>query len=173
MNKFQMENTIGVDGMEITATYPRSNSGSHEWRWGQTGHGKKYHSYGSLFHGYERAAQQWEIDADIKRSLFAQNVACVTEKENWTGEAENIALMPGLILELWHFFGQQYENALIALVTFSRLHVRAQWPRDLVSPPEGGEPLEITQIVFSAKDWGKDSIKRFCVSGREGELKWI
>jgi len=165
MNKFRMENTIGIDGMEVTASYPQNNSGSHEWRWGLTGHGKKYHSYGSLFHGYNKGASMSEIDADIKRSLEAYRMTFALEKENRKGEAENIALMPGLILELRHFYGQQYEKTVTALITDSRLRVRVLWPRDLVSPPVDGEPEEISQVEFNAKDWGKDSGKRFCRKG--------
>ena len=168
MDRFSMESGIGVDGLEVTAPYPQENHGSREWRWGSIGPGKRYHSYKSLFHGYERGTPPEGIDADMQRMLEARRIAHTIAKENLDGAAENIALMPGLIFELKHFLGPSSDAALTALVTDSRLHVRAMWPRDLAAPPAGEEPGELARVEFSAKDWGMDSENRFCRIERHG-----
>jgi hypothetical protein len=171
MDSWHMESGVGVEGLELNAPYPESNSGSREWRWGDIGKGKRYHSRNSLFHGYERGTQDVEIDKDIKRMLEAGRIAFTLDKENWTGATENIVPSSGLILELKHFYGPQDNTAITALVTDSRLHIRSLWPRNLAPPPSGAEPGELAQVEFHATDWGEDSEKRFCRNGRQGEKR--
>jgi hypothetical protein len=80
--------------------------------------------------------------------------------------------MPGLIFELGHFQGQGKDTPITALVTDSTLRVRTLWPRDLAVPPAGTEPGEFVKVEFSAKDWNKDSEKRFCRIERKGDERW-
>jgi hypothetical protein len=175
LDGWRMENTIGVDGLEVTAAYPEANSGSREWRWGAVQTGKRYFSCGSLFHGYERRTAAGEIDADIKRILEARRLSFLLARENWTGRAENILFMPGFIFQLGHFYGARDTGLLTALVTASRLRVRSLWPRDMAAPPDDAETGELAAAEFSAADWGKDSVKRFCEISADadgGETKW-
>jgi hypothetical protein len=157
-----MEETIGVDGMEISAAYPEANFGSREWRWGENGPGKRSYSYNSLFHGYEQRTSTGEIDGDIKKILEARRLSVLLDREKWSGRAENIGVMPGLIFELGHVYGSRDSERLTALVKKSRLHVRALWPVDMAALPAGAETGELTEVEFGAADWGKDSEKRFC-----------
>jgi uncharacterized protein involved in type VI secretion and phage assembly len=159
---WRMENRIGVDGLEITAPYPELNYGSREWRFGDSGEGKRYYRYDSLFHGYERGTPPGEIDADIKKIIQARRHSFLLEKQRYAGRAENIVFMPGLIFDLGHFYGPGDNSPITALVTGSRLHVRSLWPGDISSPPADAETGELARLEFSAIDWGKDSEKRFC-----------
>ena len=162
MDDWRMQGCIGVDGLEISASYPQAGYGSREWRWGDTGPGKRYYYYNSLFHGYERGTPHEEIDADIQRMIEARRLAFAGEKENWKGWTKNIMPAPGLIFRLSHFQGLKDGAAITALVTDSVLHVRSLWPRDMVSPPAGEEPGELARTEFSAVNWGNESGKRFC-----------
>ena len=129
-----------------------------------------------MFHGYQRGTPPEEIDADMKRIIEAKKTAFVLQKENRNGKTESILPMPGLVLEVGHFYGKNDVEADTALVTASRLHVRAMWPRDLVALPIGGDPGEAACVEFAAKTWGKDTEKRFAVShcGRDcdGGERW-
>jgi hypothetical protein len=162
LDGWRMENTIGVDGLVISAAYPEANYGSREWRWGDDQSGKRYYSYSSLFHGYERGTAAAEIDADVKRIIEARRLAFTLVRENWTGSAANILLIPGLIFELGHFYGSRDSSLFTALVTGSRLHVRSLWPRDMAAPPGDAETGELAHVEFNAANWGRDSEKRFC-----------
>jgi hypothetical protein len=164
-----MENTIGVDGLEIIAAYPEANFGSREWRWGDDQPGKRYYSYGSLFHGYEQRTQTAEIDGDIKKIIDARRLSFLLAREKWSGRAGNIIIMPGLIFELGHFYGSRDSGRITALVKESRLHVRALWPGDMARPDT--ETGELAEVEFNAADWGRDSAKRLCGvpdKGRKG-----
>ena len=179
INDWRMENRIGVDGMKVTALYPEADRGSPEWQWGSVEPGKRYRNYDSLFHGYERGTPPANIDADMKRIIEAQRLSFSGERENCTGITENILTMPGLIMEIGDYYGagsgtDKAADAITALVTDTALHVRARWPRDFVSPPAGGEPAELVRVEFSAKDWGRDSEKRFCRKPPAEDLKeWM
>jgi hypothetical protein len=164
---WRMENRIGVDGLEITAPYPELNYGSREWRLGDSGGGKRYYRYGSLFHGYERGTPPEEIDGDVKKIIEARRYSFLLEKQRCAGRAENIIFMPGLIFDLGRFYGPGDNSPITALVTGSRLHVRSLWPRDISSPPADAETGEMVRVEFSAIDWGKDSEKRFCGPSEE------
>ncbi|MDR1588256.1 MAG: phage late control D family protein, partial [Treponema sp.] len=54
MDAFRMENAIGVDGIEVSATYPEFNYGNKEWKAGDPGADKRSLTYNRLFTGYER-----------------------------------------------------------------------------------------------------------------------
>jgi hypothetical protein len=157
-----MEENIGVEGMEINATYPEVNFGSREWRWGENGPGKRCYSYNSLFHGYERRMPTNEIDGDIKKILEARRLSVLLARKKWSGRAENINIIPGLMFELGHVYGSGDSQRLTALVTGSRLHVRSLWPVDMAALPTDAETGELTEVEFRAADWGKDSEKRYC-----------
>jgi hypothetical protein len=165
MAGWRMESSIGVDGMEVTAPYPEVGYGSRDWKWGENEPGKRRHSYGSLFHGYERATATAEIDADIKSIIEAQRTAFILAKDEWLGRAENILPMPGLLLTLGNFQGFRDTGTISALVTDARLRVRAVWPQDIAAPPPDAETGELVESAFKAVDWGTESEKRFC--GRE------
>jgi len=173
MDKWRMESRIGVEGLEVSAPYPMTNSGSREWSWGGVKPGKRYYNYGSLFHGYIRQTPNDEIDADIKRSIEALKTCFTVDCENWNGGTQTIAVMPGLVLNLRHFRGSGDNGIISAFVTDSTLRFRAKWPKGLAAPPSGEEPTETAQLEFKAMDWGNDSEKRFCRNSRycKGELK--
>jgi hypothetical protein len=182
LDGWHMENTIGVDGIEVKAAYPEANYGSREWRWGVNRPGKRYFSCSSLFHGYERRTPAAEIDGDIKVIIEGRRHSFILAQENWAGKAENILLMPGLIFELGHFYGSRDKEVFTALVTDSHLRLRSLWPRDMAAPPGGAsleipmhaETGELVELEFNAVNWGKDSEKRFCgTPSDKGAGKWL
>jgi hypothetical protein len=161
MKRFSIAGGIGVDGFKLNAMYPSRNYGSEEWKTGKTAAGNRYLSYGSLFHGYDVDAESGEIDDDIKLILAAKARASDIARTRITGTAENIALCPGTILELRHFYGQRDGTVNTVLVTGIKLHRRARWPADLAVRTEF-ETGEAGEVIFSGIDWGKDTEKRFC-----------
>ena len=166
MDGWRMENGLGVEGLAVNAPYPEANYGSQEWRWGLTGPGKRFYSFGSLFHGYERGTPAGEIDADVKRIIEAKRLFLTLARQKWTGKAGNIILAPGLLFELGYFNGPRDTAPLTALVCDVRLHVRALWPKDMAAPPRDAETGELAAAEFTAVDWGRDSEKRYCGNGR-------
>ncbi|MDR2480846.1 MAG: phage late control D family protein [Spirochaetaceae bacterium] len=162
MDAWSMENAIGVDGLEITASYPGSNYGSQEWKHGDVKAGRRYCSYDSLFHGFDHRTEKTEVDADIKRIISARSVSFALKQEKWTGKAGNLALAPGLQFKLRHFNGVGDSAAQDAVVTGARVYARSLWPRELSAPPQDIETGERANVEFTALDWGEDSIKRYC-----------
>jgi hypothetical protein len=88
------------------------------------------------------------------------------EKEEWHGRAESILPMPGLLLTLVNFQGFRDSGTISAMVTDSRLHIRAIWPQDFAAPPPDAETGELIESEFKAVDWGTESEKRFCGNDR-------
>jgi hypothetical protein len=166
MEGWRMGSGLGVEGLEVNAPYPEANYGSRDWRWGETGPGKRYESRNSLFHGYERQTPAAEIDADVKRIIGARRLSLTLSRQKWTGKAGNIILMPGLLFELGYFYGPRDNNPLTALVCDVRLHIRALWPADMAAPPGDAETGELAEAEFRAVDWGRDSGKRYCGNNR-------
>jgi hypothetical protein len=161
MDHWLMTKTIGFEGHRLGAAYPGVNYGSDQWKWGKTGTGDRYANYGRLFHGYAPQTEHDEVDRDIKLILDARRRVAEQAKARWTGEAANLALRPGLILELRHFYGMKDRELITALTTGMSLHHRTRWPADLAAPLEApGE--EITQVRGECMDWGSGVEKRFC-----------
>ncbi|MDR1986072.1 MAG: phage late control D family protein [Treponema sp.] len=164
MDSWAMSKTIGFDGFKLNATYPNAIYGSDQWKWGKTEKGKRYASYNRLFHSYDRQAGTAEVDADVTLILKARQRTAEQAKTRWTAGAANLALRPGIILELRHFYGMKDQDLITALVTGITLHHRARWPPDLAVRMEGSEG-EITEVQGECLDWGKDTEKRFCPGG--------
>ncbi|MDR2663878.1 MAG: phage late control D family protein [Treponema sp.] len=161
MDSWTMTKTIGVDGFKLNALYPNANYGSDQWKWGKTGKGDCYEGYNRLFHGYDRQVETGEVDADIRLILEAQRRVAEQAKSRWTAGAANLALRPGLILELEHFYGMKDKERIIALVTNTRLHHRVRWPANLAVRLEDAEG-EMTEVRGDCMDWGSTAEKRFC-----------
>ncbi|MDR3337966.1 MAG: phage late control D family protein [Treponema sp.] len=163
MDAWSMADRIGTDGLEVNASYPDANHGSPNWRAGETGPLKRYFAYNRLFHGYERNTPTAEIDDDIMLILDARRRTLELSKSVWTGEAANLLLQPGAILELAHFYGKNNNTRIKARITASRLHCRTSWPQTLAVPPEGaaGETLN-TAVTCMNYGGGNDREKRFC-----------
>jgi hypothetical protein len=161
MDSFSINRRIGVDGFKLNAVYPNQNYGSEQWKIGDAAAGNRYVCYSSLFHSYDVDAESSEIDDDIKLILDAKARAAYIAESYINGAAESIALIPGAVLELRHFYGQKDNTVNTVLVTGIRLRTRARWPVDLASRPEdsGGEGVK---VEFDGIDWGKDAVKRFC-----------
>ncbi|MDR2758062.1 MAG: phage late control D family protein [Spirochaetaceae bacterium] len=161
MDTWTMTKTIGFDGFKLNATYPNLTYGSDQWKWGRTEKGERYAGYNRLFHSYDRQAGTAEVDADLMLILEARRRATEQSKNRWTAGATNLALRPGLILELRHFYGMKDRDLITALVTGITLHHRSRWPSYLAARMEdsGGE---ITEVQGTCLDWGKDAEKRFC-----------
>ncbi|MDR1362764.1 MAG: phage late control D family protein [Spirochaetaceae bacterium] len=162
MDKFSMSSSTGVDGFKLNAVYPSANYGSEQWKQGKTGAGDRCVKYSGLFHGYDVTAETGEIDDDIKKILMAQSRAADIAKTNISGEAANILVRPGIILELKHFYGAADKTINIILVTGIRLHLRTCWRPDLAVLPEAASGGEVSELEFSGMDWGRDAVKRFC-----------
>jgi hypothetical protein len=160
MNAWTVGQTIGFDGFKLYAPYPNATYGSDTWKWGKTELGDRYISQWRLFHNYERETENSEVDKDIKLLLEVQRLTTEQDKVRWTAEAENLALRPGLILELGHFYGKKDPDIMTALVTDITLRHRARWPVDLAAAEDPGG--ELTEVRGSCVDWGKDAEKRFC-----------
>jgi uncharacterized protein involved in type VI secretion and phage assembly len=161
MDEFSVASGIGVDGVRLAAMYPSANYGSDQWKKGKTGAGLRCVNYSGLFHGYDRAVSTDEVDADIGRILAARLRATAIAKSRISGRAANIALRPGVMLELGHFYGMGDSTTNTALVSGIKLRRRARWRPDLAVRPEGAGG-ELTEVCFDCIDWGKDSEKRFC-----------
>jgi hypothetical protein len=158
-----MAKTIGFEGCKLNASYPNANYGSEQWRWGKTGTGARYAGYSRLFHGYDRQAGTGEVDADIGLILDAKRRAAEAAASRWTAGAANLALRPGLILELRHFYGMKDTERITALVTGITLRHRVRWPANLAVPMEGAGG-EISEVRGECMDWGSGAEKRFCPS---------
>ncbi|MDR0630308.1 MAG: phage late control D family protein [Treponema sp.] len=163
MDRWVMSRSIGFDGFKLSAPYPDANYGSDQWKWGKTGEGDRYVNQRRLFHGYEREAEKGEVDKDVARILEVRRLTVEQDKVRWTAGAGNLALRPGLILELGHFYGKKDRDVFIALVTAITLRHRALWPVDFAAAVEGSGG-EITEVEGSCVNWGKDAEKRFCPS---------
>jgi hypothetical protein len=160
MDKWRMENSIGVDGIRLSAPYPESGRGNHEWRRGETEKSSRYYNIGHQFHAYERETPETEIDEDVKLILDASYLGTRLAKFRWEGEAENLALLPGAVIELSHFCGRRDSSIITALVTGTELRARTVWPPNLAAPPEAAKG-ELLAAKASCMDFGKDSRKRF------------
>jgi hypothetical protein len=161
MDRFSVTPGIGVDGFKLDAMYPAMNYGSENWKQGSIKAGCRYVIHNGLFHGYDVSAGTGEIDADIDLILTAKTLAAEQGKKLITGAAGNIALRPGVILELNHFYGRRDSSAVAVLVTGITLRQRARWRSDLAMGPENTDG-EITEVRFDGIDWGKGAVKRFC-----------
>jgi hypothetical protein len=161
MDNWDMTAAIGLDGSALNASYPNANYGSERWKWGKTSAGDRYTIQNRLFHGYDRRAETGEIDDDIALILAARQRAAEIGKSSWKGGAANLALRPGLILELSHFYGTKDRDRITALVIGTRLHHRSVWPANLAVRLEdsGGE---INEVLSECIDWGSGAEKRFC-----------
>jgi uncharacterized protein involved in type VI secretion and phage assembly len=169
MDSWVMTKTIGFDGLKLNALYPNANYGSDQWKWGKTEKGTRHASYSRLFHGYDRQVGTAEVDADIQLSLEALRRTAEQAKARWTAGAGNLALRPGLILELRHFYGMQDRESITALVTNTQLHHRVRWPANLAVRLEDAEG-EITEIQGDCIDWGSTAEKRFCPATKPGSV---
>ncbi|MDR2102851.1 MAG: phage late control D family protein [Treponema sp.] len=160
MDNWRMESSIGVDGLGLSAAYPESFRENHEWRRGRTGEKDRYYNYTTHFHSYARETPEEEMDNDIKLILDARYLALQLAKSRWEGDAENLALVPGLVFELTHFYGRQHNSVITALVTAIKLRARMVWPPNLAAPSDaaGGECINVRAVCT---DFGKDSQRRF------------
>jgi uncharacterized protein involved in type VI secretion and phage assembly len=161
MDMWAMNRSIGFDGFKLSAAYPDTNYGSEQWQWGQTGKGERCLHQRSLFHAYERATPVDDVDRDVALIMEARRLTMEQDKDRWTAAAPNLALRPGLILELAHFYGAKDREMVTALVTRSSLHHHTRWPTALAvgSGDPGGEVTEVRAVCV---DWGKKSKKRYC-----------
>ncbi|MDR3170103.1 MAG: phage late control D family protein [Treponema sp.] len=168
MDTWHITETMGVDGVELTAPYPNANYGSDQWRQGVTSKGSRYFNFNRMFHGYERDTENAEVDADIKLILDARYRALQLAKSKWTGEALNVALQPGRILELVHFYGMRDKRIITAQVTGVRLHCRMAWPQDLAVSPEGRDLGETLEVRCECMNYGSGvQDKRYCAGALE------
>jgi hypothetical protein len=164
MDGWTMESCIGMDGINLSAPYPESSRRNYEWR---RGTGSRFYDYTSQFHAYERGTMEAEVDADLKLILDASYLALHLAKTSWEGAAENLELLPGVMLELAHFYGSGDKDLITALVTGSWLRARTVWPADMAAPPEAAQG-ELVELRISCIDFGRDSQKRFVpIQGRQ------
>jgi uncharacterized protein involved in type VI secretion and phage assembly len=162
MDSFHIENTIGVNGLRLSAVYPEFNYGNEDWKTGEIGGDKRCVTYNRLFTGYERGTPKDEIDADVQQVISARFRSLELAKTRWTGTAANISLMPGCIFELVHFTGVKNEDTITALVTSAKTHVRAVWPEYLAVKPEAGQIGELTELEFTCMNYAAGVERRFC-----------
>jgi uncharacterized protein involved in type VI secretion and phage assembly len=162
MDTWLQADRIGADGLELTASYPETGKGNHEWRRGDTDAQDRFHNYNRMFHGYFREAAEKEIDDDIKLILDARYRSLELAKTRWEGEAENIALLPGTMFDLSHFYGARNSEKLTALVTGIQLRARTVWPPNLAVVPALAAEGELAKVQAECIDFGKNSAKRFC-----------
>jgi hypothetical protein len=161
MNAWVMGQTIGFDGFRLSASYPNAAYGSETWKWGSIGTGERYANQRQLFHGYERETPNSDVDRDVALILEARHRTTEQAKARWTASAENLALRPGLILKLGHFYGKNDTEGITALVTGATLLHKARWPVDLAAAAEDSG-AETTAVEGTCVDWGERAVKRFC-----------
>lgn len=162
MDAFRMENSIGVDGIEVSAAYPEFNYGNEEWKAGEPGADKRSLTYNRLFTGYERGTPKEEIDADMKQILDARFRYFELAKAGWTGKAANLLLMPGALFELAHFYGLGDQSRITALVSAAKTHVRAVWPERLAVKTEDARAGETVETEFACINYAAGVERRFC-----------
>jgi hypothetical protein len=162
MDAFCMENSIGVDGIEVSAAYPEFNYGNEEWKAGDPGANKRSLTYNRLFTGYERGTPKEEIDADMKQILDARFRYLELAKMSWTGKAANLLLMPGALFELAHFYGLDDESRITALVSSAKTRVRAVWPERLAVKHEDARAGETVETEFACINYAAGVEQRFC-----------
>jgi hypothetical protein len=141
-----MTETIGVDGLELTAPYPNANYGSSWWYRGRTGAGRRYYNYTSMFHRYQKDTDNDNIDTDVSFILDASYRALHLAKSSWTGAAANLALQPGCIFRLNGFYGTENDTPLTAMVTALHLHCRTWLPDNMASSQDQKGDLTEAQI---------------------------
>ncbi|GHV46782.1 hypothetical protein AGMMS49546_35400 [Spirochaetia bacterium] len=162
MDAWRQTDRIGTDGLELTASYPESGRGNHEWRRGDTNEKDLFHNYNRMFHGYFREAAEKEIDDDLKLILDARYRSMELAKTCWEGEAENLALAPGAMFDLSHFYGARDSAKLTALVSGIKLRARTVWPPNLAVVPGVAAEGELITLQAECIDFGKTATKRFC-----------
>jgi uncharacterized protein involved in type VI secretion and phage assembly len=162
MDAFHMENAVGIDGIEVSATYPEFNYGNEEWKAGEPGADKRSVTYNRLFSGYERGTPKEEIDADMKRILEIRFRYLGLTKAYWTGKAANLLLMPGALFELAHFYGPDDDGRIAALVTSAKTHVRAVWPEGLAVKTEAFTGESTVETEFTCMNYAAGIERRFC-----------
>lgn len=162
MDTFHMGSSIGIDGIELSASYPEYNYGNAAWKKGETGPGKRCISYNRQFHGYERGTSREDIDADIEIILASRFRAFELAKKDWGGKAANLLLIPGSIFELSRFYGRNDSFRIKALVTATKLHVREVWPETLAIRPDVPEVEEIIEVDFACMNYADGADRRFC-----------
>jgi hypothetical protein len=161
MDTWTMSQAIGFDGFALDASYPNAAYGSDAWKWGDTNQGSRHIRQRRLFHSYERETDAGEVDRDIERILEAGRLSAAQDKDRWTAGTANLALRPGLILELRHFYGRNDPEVITALATGIVLRHQARWPVNLAGWTEdaGGE---LTEVRGTCVDWGSGAERRFC-----------
>jgi hypothetical protein len=162
MGGWRQTDRIGTDGLELTASYPETGKGNHDWRRGSVNEKDRFHNYNRMFHGYFREAGEKEIDDDLKLILDARYRSMELAKTSWEGDAENLSLLPGVMLDLSHFYGTRNSEKLTALVTGIRLRARTVWPPTLAVVPGVAAEGELVSVQAECIDFGKNSAKRFC-----------
>lgn len=170
MDKWSMNEMIGVDGMELTAPYPDANYGSIGWYRGNSGAGRRSITYPSMFHRYQRDTDNKKINQDVSCILDASYRTLHLAKSSWTGAAANLALQPGSIFQLRGFYGTGNTTSLSAMVTALHLHCRARKPDGMVSSQDrdGGELTEAQIRCADYRDETGCNNKgwRFCADPR-------
>jgi uncharacterized protein involved in type VI secretion and phage assembly len=162
MDAFRIENSIGVDGLEVSAAYPEFSYGNDEWKAGESGADKRSITYTRLFTGYERGTPKDEIDADMERILAARFRYVELAKTSWTGRASNLLLMPGALFDLAHFYGLDDESRISALVTLAKTRVRAVWPERLAVKTESAAGEPVVETEFACINYAAGIERRFC-----------
>ena len=162
LDNWSMKRQDGYDGVMLQETYPNSNVGSYDWKVGKTEDKDKRRVYTSHFHGYARDVDKKSVDDDVALILKAKYAAFQLEKDVWTGKGDNLLLMPCRMFSLTHFYGMKNGAAVSAMVTQTQTHCRAKWPATLAVSPDINGNEEITEVDFSAMNYGAQSDKRFC-----------
>ncbi|GHU39420.1 hypothetical protein FACS1894190_03950 [Spirochaetia bacterium] len=164
MDAWTMENSIGVDRMELTSFYPIGNKALKTWIADRSEATKtRFFQYARMFHGYLPNATTEKIDADIKAILDTRKVITDGQKIKWKGQTSNLCIIPGANFRLKNYYGADDDNLISGLVTKSTLTANAPWPTStLGSPPGGINGAASVLINFSAVDWGNESNKRYC-----------
>lgn len=162
MDSWSMKRQDGYDGVVLQETYPNSNVGSYDWKVGKTEDKDKRRVYTSHFHAYARDVDKKSVDDDVALILKAKYAAFQLDKDVWTGKSDNLLLMPCRMFTLAHFYGMKNDTAVSAMVTQTVTHCRAKWPATLAVSPDVNGNEEITEVSFSAMNYGAQSDKRFC-----------
>jgi uncharacterized protein involved in type VI secretion and phage assembly len=155
MDSWRMRSAIGVDGIRLV--------GNDGWKEGATKDGSRCVAFAGMFHPYDKGTDGAAIDDDIGQILKARYQALQLAKTAWSGEAGNLLLRPGCVLELKHYYGPADEkNTIVTQVCSSRLVLRTLWPADMALPPENEGDAEAVEVKALCMDYGKDAAdKRF------------
>jgi uncharacterized protein involved in type VI secretion and phage assembly len=161
LDSFSMKNQLNTDRVILSAPYPNGGSGNPNWKQGDA-NSAYFANYSNMFHAYVRDTSATVINKDVEIILKAAQAAFDTRKTVYSGEARNILLVPGLLLNV-HGVG---DTAVPARIVSSALTAQTEWNNSNGRAPgvESDSSEGRVETEFTALPWADSP--RFCADPR-------